>query len=74
MKQNSEAKYPKHRPLLESIESKSKISSFANQETQRHNEDLRDSILILCVITHVIFTRPFEHTNFGASEYVGVKV
>lgn len=74
VKQNSEAKYPKHHPLLESIKRKFKISSFANQEAQMHNEDLTDSILILCVITHLILARPFKDTQFGAFEYVGVKV
>lgn len=39
VKQYSEAKYPKHHSLLENIKIKFKISSLANQETQRHNEE-----------------------------------
>lgn len=50
VKQNGEVKYHNH-PLLDSIKTKPKISSSANQGTQRHKENLADSILILCLIT-----------------------
>lgn len=44
VKQNSEAKYPKHHSFPENIKSKFKISSLANQESQRHNEEQTASL------------------------------
>lgn len=72
VKQNSEAKYPKYHSLVENIKNKFKISSLANQETQRHNKE-KQTASLFCVITHTILVRPIEHTHFGISQYVGVK-
>lgn len=73
VKQNREMKYPKHQSLLEKIKSKFKVSPLANQETQRHNEELQTASLFSVWSYTWSWPDQLRTHIFGISQYVGIK-